>query len=191
MLTWSAKLIGYHIVSTALSLLSQHLHAHYNLVVPRTQLFTVALHLSFLQTVGKLVPSTLTITNMRFLSITGVTCKENSLPKTHTCGGCHFGILESLHSNHTKAGVVAQAVHGGQVSGLVDASALVPRDNICPEVPKLCTGHAVMQGKATTLTYVCPTEVPGPSTVHVTVTATTTVYVVPTKTASATSIPGE
>lgn len=52
---------------------------------------------------------------------------------------------------------------------------MAPRNDVCPELPKLCTGHAMLHGQATTLTYLCPEETKVPSTVHVTVTKTTTV----------------
>lgn len=53
----------------------------------------------------------------------------------------------------------------------------VPRDDICVELPKLCTGPAMMFGYATTVTYLCPeiTTSRERSTVHVTITKTTTV----------------
>ncbi|CAO2647848.1 Nn.00g087700.m01.CDS01 [Neocucurbitaria sp. VM-36] len=63
---------------------------------------------------------------------------------------------------------------------------MAPRGNNCPELPKFCTGHVMMHGEATTLIYLCPERTQGPSTVHVTVTATTTVTVVPTNGAPAT-----
>ncbi|KAH7077916.1 hypothetical protein BKA63DRAFT_274520 [Paraphoma chrysanthemicola] len=56
--------------------------------------------------------------------------------------------------------------------------AMAPRD-ACAQLPKLCTGAVMMQGLATTLTYLCPKTTAGPSTVHVTVTQTTTVTAVP------------
>jgi hypothetical protein len=49
-----------------------------------------------------------------------------------------------------------------------------PRDT-CPEAPALCTGAVLLQGIATTLTYVCPKTTEAGSTVHHTVTVTTTV----------------
>lgn len=58
------------------------------------------------------------------------------------------------------------------------ASAMVARDS-CSELPQLCTDLVMLQGMATTLTYLCP-EPTALSTVHVTQTVTTTVTVAPT-----------
>jgi hypothetical protein len=54
---------------------------------------------------------------------------------------------------------------------------VVTRDDTCAELPKLCTGPAIIYDHATTVTYLCPktTATYGPSTVHVTITKTTTV----------------
>ncbi|KAF1841891.1 uncharacterized protein K460DRAFT_358585 [Cucurbitaria berberidis CBS 394.84] len=62
---------------------------------------------------------------------------------------------------------------------------MAPRDNNCPALPKLCTDPAMIHGEAMTLTYLCPEKTVGPSTVHVTVTATTTVTLLPTNNAPA------
>ncbi|OAL49378.1 hypothetical protein IQ07DRAFT_52417 [Pyrenochaeta sp. DS3sAY3a] len=82
--------------------------------------------------------------------------------------------------------VAAQVLHGSQFPGHIGASALAPRADTCSEVPKLCTGAGLYKGTVTTLTYVCPTEAPRPSTLHLTVNATTTLHV-STNTTSATS----
>jgi hypothetical protein len=51
-----------------------------------------------------------------------------------------------------------------------------PRDT-CPEASLFCTGPVLLQGTATTLTYVCPKTAEAGSTIHHTVTVTTTVPV--------------
>ena len=68
--------------------------------------------------------------------------------------------------NGTPQGEVIEMLHS-----------VVRHDDTCAELPKLCTGPAVIHGFATTVTYLCPetTATYGPSTVHVTITKTTTV----------------
>lgn len=56
---------------------------------------------------------------------------------------------------------------------------MAPRDG-CPDLPKLCTDHAMIHGVATTLTYLCPEPAQVATTVEVTITITTTVTPNPT-----------
>ncbi|KAH7088468.1 hypothetical protein FB567DRAFT_339444 [Paraphoma chrysanthemicola] len=76
------------------------------------------------------------------------------------------------------AAAVAEAAQYGVPIDPGYGAAMAPRD-ACTQLPELCTGAVMMQGLATTLTYLCPKTTEGPSTVHVTVTQTTTVTAVP------------
>ncbi|KAH7380729.1 hypothetical protein BKA66DRAFT_442266 [Pyrenochaeta sp. MPI-SDFR-AT-0127] len=85
------------------------------------------------------------------------------------------------------AGAVAEASQYGHSGAHPVATAMVSHAISCAELPELCTGHVMMYGVATTLTYLCPQKTKVPTTVHVTVTATTTVTADPTIGASVTS----
>lgn len=60
---------------------------------------------------------------------------------------------------------------------VIKKKSVVPRDDTCAELPKLCTGPVIMYGFATTLTYLCPetSTTRKRSTTHVTITKTITV----------------
>lgn len=124
---------------------------------------------------------------MRFFTIAALTCKEIPSSEMNTHEGSH----KPLVSNFTKASVAAQVLQGNQFPGLISAPVLASRANTCPEVPKLCTGAGMYKAKATTLTYVCPTEVTRPSTLQLTVNATTTIHVSTNTTSTTSRVPHE
>ncbi|KAF2632480.1 hypothetical protein BU25DRAFT_407010 [Macroventuria anomochaeta] len=79
-------------------------------------------------------------------------------------------------------GAAAEAMHNGiPQDKVIEILPRVARDDTCAELPKLCTGPAMMYGYATTVVYLCPetTTTREPSTVHVTITKTTTVTPLP------------
>lgn len=125
------------------------------------------------------------------LSIAALACKEIPLSEHHSRPGSHHGNDKYLVSNLSTASVAAQVLHGSQFPGHIGASALAPRADTCPEVPKLCTGAGLYKGTVTTLTYVCPTEAPRPSTLHLTVNATTTLHVSTNTTSTTSRVPHE
>jgi hypothetical protein len=105
--------------------------------------------------------------SMRALAIAAFTGKYNLRP---------YGTCDGRFKHHTDsriAGAAADAVYGQYEAAF--APAMVPRDNDCAELPKLCTDGVMLNGGLTTLTYLCPDKTAAPSTVTVTTTATTTV----------------
>jgi hypothetical protein len=94
-------------------------------------------------------------------------------------GECTYGSralsIENFHTNSRIAGATVDAVYAQYEAAF--APAMVPRDNDCAELPKLCTDGVMLSGGLTTLTYLCPDKTKVPSTVTVTTTATTTVTV--------------
>ncbi|KAF1947655.1 hypothetical protein EJ02DRAFT_417168 [Clathrospora elynae] len=85
------------------------------------------------------------------------------------------------------AGVAAEVAQYGQFAEPVFAAAMAPRNNNCPELPKLCTDPVMFHGAMTTMTYLCPDKTP--TTVTVTTTATTTVTEAPIVGTSAAQAP--
>jgi hypothetical protein len=73
---------------------------------------------------------------------------------------------------------VTEAVQYGAPIDPGYGQAMAPRDD-CAQLPALRTGPVMMQGMATTLTYLCPKPSEAPTTVHITVTKTTTVTAEP------------
>ncbi|KAH7400739.1 hypothetical protein DE146DRAFT_631825 [Phaeosphaeria sp. MPI-PUGE-AT-0046c] len=75
--------------------------------------------------------------------------------------------------------LVFTAVVAAAAGEIVQSDAGAQHSDACIPLSDLCTGPVVLQGIETQLTYVCPktSELPTPSTVHVTITATTTVTI--------------
>lgn len=69
-------------------------------------------------------------------------------------------------------------MYSGSLQGeVIEMLPMVARDATCAELPKLCTGPAMMYSHATIVTYLCPEITPTHerSTMHVTITKTITV----------------